>query len=95
MYVINNLIMEFIQNQDVIKKTFIQNGWKIRRRWKFFIGDGAKIVGSFIDDKKMGKCSYIFQDGKSYTGYWNDNNACGTGVYINPKTGGKESIIIN
>ena len=42
----------------------------------------------------MGKGTYVFQDGK-YTCYWNDNNDCGTGIYNNPATGGKESIIIN
>ena len=38
---------------------------------------------------------HIFQDRKNFTSYLIDNNVCGTEVYIDPKTGGKESIIIS
>ena len=51
--------------------------------------------GNFIDDKKTGKGTYVWQDGKSYMGYWKDNNACGTGIYRDPIIGGNEKTIIN
>ena len=42
-----------------------------------------------------GKGTYFWEDGKVYSGYWNENNACGTGVYHDPNAGGNENIIID
>ena len=43
--------------------------------------------------KKLERNLFL-RDGKIYTGYWNGNNACGTGIYHVPNLG-KESIIID
>ena len=45
---------------------------------------------------KNGEGRYTWKDGKSYVGYWKDDNAFGKGVYTDPKVGQQgENIIIS
>ena len=44
---------------------------------------------------KSGEGRYTWKDGKSYTGYWKDDNALGTGIYTDPNKDKGESIIIS
>ena len=43
---------------------------------------------------KSGQGRYTWKDGKSFTGYWKDDNAFGTGIYSGPDKK-EESIIIS
>ena len=60
------------------------------------LGDGILFEGNFNDDMKNGEGRYTWKDGKSYVGYWKDDNAFGKGVYTDPKVGQQgENIIIS
>ena len=44
---------------------------------------------------KSGQGRYTWKDGKSFTGYWKDDNALGTGIYYEPSKKQNENIIIS
>lgn len=62
---------------------------------KLGLGEGERFEGSYINDMKMGQGRYSWKDGKNYKGFWNQDNAIGTGVYTDPKVGTPENIIIS
>ena len=50
--------------------------------------------GNFNDDMKNGEGKYTWKDGKSYMGYWKDDNAFGQGIYTDPNAEKQEENII-
>ena len=82
-----------LKKRDYIRGEF-KDG-KLNGEVDFTWGDGTKFVGNFVDDKKNGEGTYIWKNGKSYKGIWNNNDVCGNGLIKNPNKGIQESIIIN
>ena len=52
-------------------------------------------MGNFINDKKNGEGIYVFNDGRSYKGVWNDNEVFGSGLLKDPNKGTQESIMLD
>ena len=59
------------------------------------LGKGIKFEGDFVNDMKSGMGRYTWEDGKSYKGYWKEDNAIGTGIYNEPKMKKEENIFIS